>query len=303
MNNTSIELLAKALEKTIEIINSSFGEEWLYTNFNIARYCTQKMNVSFSTIANERLSGLKQHDYTEICICFDGALAFETKNGYIKVDKGHSYIILPGEIHREIPIKDQDYTALWLATRISRARMHLSGAKNGAFFTSSGLFFNQNHEYNILLNNILIECQNDDPLHYIMAKTCLFQMYIMLLTQIRAGKSPVASHESWKESIVAKIEKYIINHGLGNNKLRDISNEVCLSENHMNKIFKSVTGYTITQYEENQRVAEAKLLLAYSDMTINEISSRLGYYDRYHFSKSFKKATGYSPGHFRKQFR
>ena len=136
-----------------------------------------------------------------------------------------------------------------------------------------------------------------------MAKTCLFQMYIMLLTQIRAGKSPVASHESWKESIVAKIEKYIINHGLGNNKLRDISNEVCLSENHMNKIFKSVTGYTITQYKENQRVAEAKLLLAYSDMTINEISSRLGYYDRYHFSKSFKKATGYSPGHFRKQFR
>lgn len=42
MNNTSIELLAKALEKTIEIINSSFGEEWLYTNFNIASIVHKK---------------------------------------------------------------------------------------------------------------------------------------------------------------------------------------------------------------------------------------------------------------------
>jgi AraC-like DNA-binding protein len=71
----------------------------------------------------------------------------------------------------------------------------------------------------------------------------------------------------------------------------------------MNNIFKSVTGYTISQYEEEQRVSKAKELLAYSNITINEISSQLGYYDRYHFGKSFKKATGYSPGYYRKQFR
>jgi AraC-type DNA-binding domain-containing proteins len=67
----------------------------------------------------------------------------------------------------------------------------------------------------------------------------------------------------------------------------------------MNSIFKSVTGLTITQYLENQRIDKAKTLLASTALTINSISSQLGYYDRYHFSKVFKKSTGYTPRQFR----
>ena len=85
-------------------------------------------------------------------------------------------------------------------------------------------------------------------------------------------------------------------NGPGHVKLRDIAKEVCISENHMNHIFKSVTGTTIANYIEKLRIDLAKQLLIETTISIDHISSKLGYYDRYHFGKSFKKATGLSRG-------
>ncbi|HHV95009.1 MAG TPA: AraC family transcriptional regulator [Clostridiaceae bacterium] len=293
-------MIIKALEKAINIINNSFSEKGPYSCSNIL-YKNGKIEENLLIDINNSLYYDSCHDFTEVCMCLEGTMALEIKGEIVKLNEGHYYIILPGLTHCEIPIKNRDYTALWLGTYMSKARLHLSGIRNGDFYISDLLFLTQSHIYSMILDNMLKESSYEGPLYHILVKTYLLQMYIKLFKQISERKSIDKGYESWRDSIVFQIRSLIMKNGAGNIKVRDISREMCMSKNYINNIFKAKTGMTITQYMENQRIVRAKQLLANSDMSINEISRQLGYYDRYHFTKAFKKATGYTPGSYRKQ--
>ncbi len=64
--------------------------------------------------------------------------------------------------------------------------------------------------------------------------------------------------------------------------------------------FKNTMNYSPSKYIEKIRMDKSKELLAFTDLTINEISDIVGYSDPFYFSKVFKKNTGLSPTAFRK---
>lgn len=66
-------------------------------------------------------------------------------------------------------------------------------------------------------------------------------------------------------------------------------------------IFRKSTGMTILGFRELQRINEAKQMLSTSLFSQKEIAYELGYHDVYHFSKAFKKITGFTPGKYEKQ--
>jgi AraC family L-rhamnose operon regulatory protein RhaS len=66
--------------------------------------------------------------------------------------------------------------------------------------------------------------------------------------------------------------------------------------------FQNATGQSILAYLISLRVKLATLMLKDTGLTIAEIVERLGFSDSAHFNKMFKKLTGYSPNHYRKQF-
>lgn len=60
--------------------------------------------------------------------------------------------------------------------------------------------------------------------------------------------------------------------------------------------FKSMFGETIHQYILKFKTEEAiSYFKLFPEMPIKEIAYNLGFYDEYHFSKQFKKITGFSP--------
>ncbi|QEN09443.1 AraC family transcriptional regulator [Oceanispirochaeta crateris] len=65
--------------------------------------------------------------------------------------------------------------------------------------------------------------------------------------------------------------------------------------------FKKLYGTTPHQYMIKNKILQAEYLLLYSDFSIKEIASNLGYKDQYIFSKQFKKQTGCSPKGYREQ--
>lgn len=72
-----------------------------------------------------------------------------------------------------------------------------------------------------------------------------------------------------------------------------------ISEVHFRRIFKNVYGISPQQYIINLRITRAKELLCYSDMSISDISTSLGFSDSCYFSKIFKKKTGFNPTEYR----
>ncbi len=65
--------------------------------------------------------------------------------------------------------------------------------------------------------------------------------------------------------------------------------------------FKEMFGITIHKYILNFKINEAKAYFeSLPEISIKEVAYNLGFYDEYHFSKQFKKATGISPVTYKK---
>lgn len=82
--------------------------------------------------------------------------------------------------------------------------------------------------------------------------------------------------------------------------LKTIAAASFLSPFHFARLFKKLTGTTPHSYLAALRTNQAKLLIAETDLSITEISARVGYASPSHFTKSFRQATGLAPRAFRK---
>ena len=104
-----------------------------------------------------------------------------------------------------------------------------------------------------------------------------------------------------KSQIAYKIKNIISMNLKENITNKEIANKLKISVRTAETLFKSNFGITIHQYLIEQKVNHAKFCLEYyPDMKIIQIASDLGFYDEYHFSRQFKKKTGYSPKHYRR---
>lgn len=68
-----------------------------------------------------------------------------------------------------------------------------------------------------------------------------------------------------------------------------------LSRFHFSRLFKEITGHTVTQYLNGIRLRRAEYLLRNSDMTVTEIAYESGFRDIYYFSRKFKQMKRFSP--------
>jgi len=64
---------------------------------------------------------------------------------------------------------------------------------------------------------------------------------------------------------------------------------------------KSHTGFSPLNYLINIRISEAIKLLQQQDANLTNIALETGFYSSQHFSTTFKKLTGFTPGEFRKR--
>lgn len=69
------------------------------------------------------------------------------------------------------------------------------------------------------------------------------------------------------------------------------------------RLFKQCTGYAPQAFLQIRRIERACRLLHFSRYSIDEIAAATGYYDRFHFSRVFKKIRGITPVKFRSQLR
>lgn len=67
--------------------------------------------------------------------------------------------------------------------------------------------------------------------------------------------------------------------------------------------FKTLFGASPIVYQLNLRFAEARGLLLNTDLCVAEIAEKCGWNDPFHFSRIFKKHSGYPPAMFREKFR
>lgn len=82
----------------------------------------------------------------------------------------------------------------------------------------------------------------------------------------------------------------------------DYSQKLTISANYLNALIKEKLDLSAENYIQNRVILEAERLLLNTHLSVTEISFELGFSDKSHFGKYFKKITQESPNQFRKKF-
>ena len=83
--------------------------------------------------------------------------------------------------------------------------------------------------------------------------------------------------------------------------LSDVADHVYVSQWHLSKLLNRETGQSFFDLLGSLRIQKAREMLADSSVRIHEVAEATGFSDVGHFSRSFKRFTGFTPGEYRKQ--
>lgn len=100
--------------------------------------------------------------------------------------------------------------------------------------------------------------------------------------------------------VVAKVKEYVSANLSRDISLDILADRIRLSAHYISKIFKEETGINLTDYITLQRIETAKRLLSGSNLTVKEVSMRVGYNNPAYFIKKFREVTGDTPLNYRK---
>jgi AraC family transcriptional regulator len=108
-----------------------------------------------------------------------------------------------------------------------------------------------------------------------------------------------------KARIIEQIKRLIIErinselNEAADNLSHYLASHLHLDYPYLSTLFSSVEGTTIEKYYIAQKIEKAKELLVYDELSLSEISYKLGYSSVQHLSNQFKKVTGLTPSHFK----
>lgn len=113
-------------------------------------------------------------------------------------------------------------------------------------------------------------------------------------------KKELKSAINSKNDEIHKAIAYIENNLTTNLTLEDVANHVYLSQFYFSRLFKKEMGISFITYLNQQRIEQAKTLLAQSNLSIKSISQNIGYSQTSYFCKIFKELVGMTPVNYRK---
>jgi len=85
------------------------------------------------------------------------------------------------------------------------------------------------------------------------------------------------------------------------NNVKEYARELNMTDIHLNRISKTISGKTALQVIQEYKILEAKRYLKYSSFTVAEIAHILNFREPSYFSRFFKKMTDLTPKDFRNQ--
>jgi two-component system response regulator YesN len=109
------------------------------------------------------------------------------------------------------------------------------------------------------------------------------------------------SHSNRYDGIVRKAMQFIDEHFAESISVKDVADEVCVSESYFKSVFKKGSGYSYSEYLTRVRMEKAKELLHTTEKSVTEIAMDIGFHTPTSFSSLFRREVGLSPSQYKKK--
>jgi AraC-like DNA-binding protein len=152
-----------------------------------------------------------------------------------------------------------------------------------------------------LIEMIIAEHQQHDLYHHELIDQLINTLLILVARNINRVFPELVNESSDKK--IVDILNYIQSNIYAPDKLRAvaISNHFGIAENYLGSYFKQHTNESLQQYIMKYKLKLIENRLSHTGMRVNEIADELGFTDKSHLNRIFKKYRGMSPTQFKRQ--
>src|SRR5215217_2995605 len=130
-------------------------------------------------------------------------------------------------------------------------------------------------------------------------QAALAQLTLLLIDVARLAVDVVGDLRRSGEPLLAEVFTVIDRHRGEPLSLRDVAHELGMSPGHLTTVVRRRTGRTVQEWIIERRMAEARSLLADTQLPVAEIARRVGMPDPGYFSRLFRRTHGASPREWR----
>jgi AraC-like DNA-binding protein len=126
-------------------------------------------------------------------------------------------------------------------------------------------------------------------------QAALAHLTLLLIDLARLAGDVVGDLRRSGEPLLADVFAVIDRRHAGPLSLRDVARDLGMTPGHLTTIVRRRTGRTVQDWIIERRMAEARKLLADSDLPVQEVARRVGISDPGYFSRQFRRIHGTSP--------
>ncbi|MFD2934015.1 helix-turn-helix domain-containing protein [Spirosoma flavum] len=134
------------------------------------------------------------------------------------------------------------------------------------------------------------ERKNDKLYHSLLKDSCNALVALVISQYLEQSKS--TDKLSRFEIITKAFREILERHYTTAKRPAEYAQKLNISTPYLNECVKNTTGYSVSHHIQQRVILEAKRLLHYSDQSVKEIATELGYDDYPYFSRLFTKVTG-----------
>lgn len=140
----------------------------------------------------------------------------------------------------------------------------------------------------------------DTPLKRMKISNLIQALLCEIIEKHYVSREGIEKPQSRKEEILSKFIIEVLQHFRAERSVAFYADRLCVTPKHLSAVAKDITKHTASELIDHYVIMEAKIMLAESALTIQEIANKLNFANQSFFGKYFKHLTGYSPSQFRK---
>jgi len=188
--------------------------------------------------------------------------------------------------------------SLRLTFDLERAGLALGDRRLGPAFAAPRLMFASEPLWQIV-SLLAGECRKQSGTDGLYGESIATALCVELLRLGDAGSRPAARGglAPWQ---MRRVTEYMEAHLGDAIQLSDFAQLVKMSRSHFSQAFRTTTGMPPHRWHLNARIRRAQELLLDTVHSLAEIALQTGFADQSHFTKSFQRQVGTSPGAWRR---
>ena len=262
------------------------------------------LDLGFWGIRSQLTTHIHAHSYYELMLCHAGAYDLELADGHrLTANREMAYLIPPETYHRTCGTPD----AQKLAIRFCCTRLPVSGTVYNAFAAAMSqptdiIPLPQPTELLRLTGSLQNALQKQGLAQGTYTRVLLQELMILLLRELCRSIPEQRSPEPLSEEATARrlrVDEYLFRHYAEPITQEDLAKEMHLSKRQLSRILQHLYNTSFRQRLIEIRLSNAARLLTVTELSGEEIATRVGYTSVSGFYEAFRKHYGVSVGKYR----